>query len=175
MKEVVAQLAKADNLRNLRAAPAPSGVVYAVGGPEYPNSSYWATRNMEEYERDEYETDDEEHGYAATSESESSVDTVKQRKTKKKKETKRSNSRSRRSSSRPRREKEQTVNKDCKHCKANRSTSRHPQIPEANCFWNPQWKGFRPKSICNQLEGAEFKARAKFTPELGGYPLSDSE
>lgn len=69
----------------------------------------------------------------------------------------------------------QTVNKDCKHCKANRSISRHPQIPEANCFWNPQWKGFRPKSICNQLEGAEFKARAKFTPELGGYPLSDSE
>jgi predicted phage gp36 major capsid-like protein len=130
---------------------------------------------MEEYERNEYETDDEEHGYAATSESESSVDTVKQRKTKKKKETKRSNSRSRRSSSRPRREKEQTVNKDCKHCKANRSTSRHPQIPEANCFWNPQWKGFRPKSICNQLEGAEFKARAKFTPELGGYPLADSE
>jgi hypothetical protein len=174
LKAVVTELATADNLRDLRAAPAPSGVAYAVAASEYPNSSFWATRNMEDHERDEYETDDEERAYAARSDSESSVEIIKQRKKKKEKETKRSNSRSRRSSS-SRRETVRSVNKDCKHCKANRSTSRHPQIPEANCFWNPQWKGFRPKSICNQLEGAEFKARSKFTPELGGYPLSDSD
>lgn len=173
LKAVVAELAKADNLRDLRAAPAPSSVAYAVAATEYPNSAFWATRNLEDLEGDEFETDDDEQAYAATSESESSVETVKKRK-KKKKASKRSSSRSR-GSSRSRKDKEQTVNKDCKHCKANRSTSRHPHIPEANCFWNPKWKGFRPKSICNQMEGVEFKARTKFTPELGGYPESDSE
>jgi hypothetical protein len=171
LKNVVTKLAKADNLRDLRAAPAPSGVAYAVAAPEYPNGEYWAARSIASYD-----TDDEEQAFAAASESESSVETVKKKK-KKKKDTKkefpkRSNSRSRKSS----RARKETVNKDCKHCKKNRSTSRHPQITEASCYWNPQWKGYRPKNICNQLEGAEFKERSGFTPALGGYPeLSDSE
>ena len=162
LKDVVATLAKADNLRDLRAAPAPSGVALAVADPTYPNGNFWATRNMTAHG---YDTDDDEHAFAAASESESSVETTNQRK-KKKKETMRSNSRSR-GRSRARQAKDQTVNKDCKHCRANRSTARHPHIPETNCFWNPQWKGWRPKTICNQLEGVEFKARAKFPPELG--------
>lgn len=170
LKTVVTKLATADNLRDLRAASAPSGVAHAVAAPEYPNGEYWAARSVASYDMD-----DGEQACAAESESESSVETVKKHKKKKKdtkKDTKRSNSRSRRSS----RSRKETVNKDCKHCKKNRSTSRHPQIPEASCFWNPQWKGYRPKFICNQLEGAEFKERSGFTPALGGYPvLSDSE
>jgi hypothetical protein len=44
-------------------------------------------------------------------------------------------------------------------------------------MWNKKYKGYRFKSICDELE-VEFKPRIKFLADLGGYAEkndSDSE
>jgi hypothetical protein len=45
------------------------------------------------------------------------------------------------------------------------------------CMWNKKYKGYRFKSICDELE-VDFKPRIKFLADLGGYAEkkdSDSE
>ena len=55
----------------------------------------------------------------------------------------------------------------CPHCKKYHRRKSHHVEPE-KCMWNKKYKGYRFKSICDELE-VEFKPRIKFTADLGGY------
>jgi hypothetical protein len=41
-------------------------------------------------------------------------------------------------------------------------------------MWNKKYKGYRYKSICDELE-VEFKPRHTFSADLGGYEDSDTD
>ncbi len=60
----------------------------------------------------------------------------------------------------------------CPHCKKFHRTKPHC-VSEDKCMWNKKYKGYRFKSICNELEVA-FKPCHKFTADLGGYAKRDS-
>ncbi len=57
--------------------------------------------------------------------------------------------------------------KTCPHCKKYHRRKSHHVEPD-KCMWNKKYKGYRFKSICNELE-VEFKPCIKFTADLGGY------
>ncbi len=55
----------------------------------------------------------------------------------------------------------------CPHCKKYQCKKPHCVEPD-KCMWNKKYKGYRFKSICNELE-VELKSRIKFLADLGGY------
>ena len=63
---------------------------------------------------------------------------------------------------------------DCQHCKKFHRKKPHKHIEPEKCMWNKKYKGYRFKSICDELE-VEFKPRITFDAELGGYADSDTE
>ncbi len=68
--------------------------------------------------------------------------------------------------------KKQHVKITCPNCKKFHRTKPH-HISKDKCMWNKKYKGYRFKSICNELEVA-FKPCHKFTANLGGYAERDS-
>ena len=62
---------------------------------------------------------------------------------------------------------EEDVN-DCPHCKKFKRRKPHTHITHDKCMWNKKYKGYRFKSICNELE-VNFKPRHKFSSKMGGY------
>jgi hypothetical protein len=61
---------------------------------------------------------------------------------------------------------------DCPHCKMYGNRCPHPKTPHEKCFWNKEWKGWRPRPVCDELE-VTFKPRSKFSAELGGLRNDD--
>ena len=59
----------------------------------------------------------------------------------------------------------------CPHCKKYHRKKPHCVEPD-KCMWNKKYKGYRFKSICDQLE-VDFKPRIKFSADLGGYAEKD--
>jgi len=55
----------------------------------------------------------------------------------------------------------------CPHCKKYHRKKSH-RVELDKCMWNKKYKGYRFKSICDELE-VDFKPRHKFTADLGGY------
>ncbi len=55
----------------------------------------------------------------------------------------------------------------CPHCKKFHRTKPHC-ISKDKCMWNKKYKGYRFKSICDELEVA-FKPYHKFTGDLGEW------
>ncbi len=55
----------------------------------------------------------------------------------------------------------------CPHCKKYHCRKSYRIKPD-KCMWNKKYKGYRFKSICDELK-VEFKPRIKFTADLGGY------
>ena len=128
----------------------------------------------------EYET-----AYAATTDntSNTSIKTYAKhrhhQKKEKKKEAKKKKEKKKRLSSRGRRRRDINVNgkgNDCTHCNKFERRKPHPHIPHNKCMWNKKYKGYRFKSICDELE-VNFKPRHKFSSKMGGYkdPNSDEE
>ena len=79
-----------------------------------------------------------------------------------------------RRSRRRRKKDEEWETNDCPHCKKFHRKKPHAVEPE-KCMWNKKYKGYRFKSICDELE-VEFKPRITFDAELlGGYADSDTE
>ena len=77
------------------------------------------------------------------------------------------------------REKEKEKAKDdepkkntCPHCKKYHRKKPHRVKPD-KCMWNKKYKGYRFKSICDELE-VDFKPRIKFLADLGGYAEKDN-
>ena len=59
----------------------------------------------------------------------------------------------------------------CPHCKKYHRKKPHCVEPD-KCMWNKKYKGYRFKSICDELE-VDFKPRIKFSADLGGYAVKD--
>jgi hypothetical protein len=59
----------------------------------------------------------------------------------------------------------------CPHCKKYHRKKSH-RVKLDKCMWNKKYKGYRFKSICNELEVA-FKPRITFTADLGGYAAKE--
>jgi hypothetical protein len=60
----------------------------------------------------------------------------------------------------------------CPHCKGYHRKKSHRNEPD-KCLWNKKYKGYRFKSICNELE-VDFKPCIKFTADLGDYAEKDN-
>jgi hypothetical protein len=59
----------------------------------------------------------------------------------------------------------------CPHCKKyHRKKSHRVELDE--CMWNKKYKGYRFKSICNELKVA-FKPRITLTVDLDGYAAKE--
>ena len=56
---------------------------------------------------------------------------------------------------------------NCPHCKKFNRRRPHPNVPKEKCFWNKKYKGWRPSTVCNELE-IDFKPQRKFTAKLEG-------
>jgi hypothetical protein len=112
-----------------------------------------------------------ESAYGASSDSGSSEERHKSRK--------RENKKAKKSKSRGKKKKEKDKDdkpkkNTCPHCKKYHRKKSHCIKPD-KCMWNKKYKGYRFKSICNELE-VDFKSRIKFTADLGGYAeKEDSE
>ena len=59
----------------------------------------------------------------------------------------------------------------CPHCKKYHRKKPHRVEPD-KCMWNKKYKGYRFKSIFDELE-VDFKPRIKFLADLGGYAEKD--
>ncbi len=59
----------------------------------------------------------------------------------------------------------------CPHYKKYHRKKSHHIKPD-KCMWNKKYKGYRFKSICNELEVA-FKPCITFTADLGGYAAKE--
>ncbi len=60
----------------------------------------------------------------------------------------------------------------CPHCKKYGNHRPHPKTPHEKCFWNKEWKGWRPCPVCDELE-VTFKPRSKFSAKLGSLRNDD--
>jgi hypothetical protein len=60
----------------------------------------------------------------------------------------------------------------CPHCKKYHCKKAHCIEPD-KCMWNKKYKGYRFKSICDELK-IDFKQRINFLTDLGGYAEKDN-
>ena len=105
-----------------------------------------------------------ESAYGASSDSGYSEERCKSRE--------RENMKTKKSKPRGKKKKEKTKDDEpkkntCSHCKKYHRKKSHRIEPD-KCMWNKKYKGYRFKSICNELK-VDFKPRIKFTADLGGY------
>jgi hypothetical protein len=163
LQNILMELAGANGVRVLKDAPAPStgtanSVVDSVsflhtmmdGGDtdsEYTESAYGATSESSSEEARKPRGRDRNRGKRSKSHS----------KNDKKKKTKDSN--------------DLSMTNNCPHCKKFHRKKPHRVKPE-KCMWNKKYKGYRFKSICDELE-IVFKPCHKFTAELGGYATKE--
>ncbi len=61
---------------------------------------------------------------------------------------------------------------DCPHCKRYGNSCPYPKTPHEKGFLNKEWKGWRPRPVCNELE-VTFKPCSKFSAKLGGLRNDD--
>ena len=160
LTDILQELAAADSVRILKEAPEPE-----IGSAHAVDEQMTLLQQMMQQASIPPTTDYEE-AMAAQSDSESSADTKRRSRSK----SRNSRGGGRRGQSRGRGGGNRPKNK-CKHCKRMAPYAR--KHPENKCHWNKDWKGYRPKHICDELE-LKFKPRIKFSSEMGGYP-SDSE
>jgi len=158
---ILAELAAADAVRQLKDAPAPDkGFANAVA------EQYSALAQL--FQGAAYDGSSDDDGTAAAaSDSDDTRSTKrgrkKDKKRSKKKEKKRDKSRSKSKS---------RIKHKCPHCKAQKRNAPHPEhIPYDKCNWNPAYKGFRQAWVCKIMK-IDFKPRKEFTAELGGYAKS---
>ena len=164
MTAVLAELAKADAIRNLQDAPTSlSGAANAVQ-----DSVSLLTQMMQEAH------DYEEEANAVHSDSESSAETKSRKKPAKRsgRSKDRRTYRRNRSKSRARSDSEDEEEVTCKHCLKYHRKKAHPWLSEKKCGWNSAYKGWRPKWMCEEL-GIEYQGRHNFTESMGGSKPDD--
>ena len=160
---ILKELAGADGVRDYKEAPAPSaGAAHSVTE---------AVTFLQQMIGGDNDSDYSESAFGVSTDSDSS------------KETRRSKSRSGRDKTKKKdkkKDKKKSKKKDaewkendCPHCKKFHRKKPHKVEPD-KCMWNKKYKGYRFKSIADELE-VEFKPRHTFTTELGGYEDSDTD
>ena len=158
LADIIKILGVADGLRDFKVAPGPETANAANDEEDMSTLHAIVMEAMAADEEEDTSSDDESVAYTANFE----------KKKKEEQQSGRSSSRGRsksrgRSESRPR---ERTVNDGCKHCKSYQSTRKHPNQSEEQCYFNPKWKGWRPKWVCNEMEDVVFKGKHRFTKDL---------
>ena len=147
ISDMLLLFAGADAVRNLSEAPASL--------PESALAVDLVTQILQERDHGAHDDTSTEYASAVTSDSDSSAKTRRSRK--------KSNDRRGRSTSRRR---GQSRNRrddsiECRHCdKVNRRPT-HVGIAEADCFFNPKRKGWRPEWVCDKL-GVEYVPQKHF-------------
>jgi hypothetical protein len=156
LQTILTELAGADGVRTLKDAPAPNaGTAHSVA-----NSVSFLNSMMLNSDTDSEYT---ESAYGASSDSGSSEERRKSKKTKKLKD---------REKKKKEKDKDNEPKKNtCPHCKKYHRRKPHRVEPD-KCMWNAKYKGYRFKSICDELE-VDFKPRIKFPAALGGYAEKD--
>jgi hypothetical protein len=156
LQTILTELAGVDGVRALKDAPAPNaGTAHSVTNTvSFLNSMM----NIDS------ESDYTESAYGASSDSGSSEERHKL--------CERENKKAKKSKSRGKKKKEKDKDNKpkkntCPHCKKCHRKKSHRVKPDKG-MWNKKYKGYRFKSICNELE-VDFKPRIKFTADLGGY------
>ena len=160
-EEVLKELASADGVRKLKDAPEPSlQQANAVN-----NQISYLTKLMQETATAPAEDDSshytEDYGYesanAATSNSESSRESrrPRERRTPRKADRKSSRrdrgGRDRSRARDPSRERPKVKDNPCKWCRKYKRPYPH-EVKEKECFWNPAFKGYRKKWVCDEME-----------------------
>lgn len=157
---MTSELAAADAVRQLSDAPAPS----TETANSVAESVALLTQMMQQA------NDYEESAFAAQSDSESSTEKKSRRKSSRRNNSRNSRNRSR---SRDSRGSKKSINKACPHCTKYKRRTTHDNIPNDKCHWNKNYKGFRPKWICDEMD-LKYVGRHEFSSDMGGYP-SDSD
>ena len=164
LKAVLAELATADAVRSLREAPA----------PEQAHEKQANEISFVGYEDEESDDDDStyhESAYAASSSDESTIKSRRSRSTKRRtKGDDKSRSQKGKDKDKQKKTGKKSSDNECPHCRKLGKRG-HPNVPKEKCYWNKSYKGWRPDSICKELE-VEFKPKKYFTPENGGWPVS---
>ena len=172
LEDIVQQLSKADELRDFKEAPAPESANAVLGSTE---NKELIQSMMEAYaaQDEEYSSDDDEsEAMAANYDSDASADN---RRSHRRRARSQSGARGGRSRSRARvSESERKKNLECIHCEDFGRDNRHPNVSPDNCYYNPKFKGFRPKGVCDDMEGVTFRGKDKFTKDLS-RPLKKGE
>ncbi len=156
LQTILMEFAGADGVRALKDAPEPNaGTVHSVA-----NSVSFLNSMMNINSKSDYT----ESAYGASSDSGSSEERYKSRE--------HENMKAKKSKSHGKKKKEKAKDdkpkKDtCPHCKKYHRKKFHCIKPD-KCMWNKKYKGYRFKSICNELK-VDFKPRIKFTADLGRY------
>jgi hypothetical protein len=156
LQTILTELAGANRVRALKDAPAPNaGTAHSVT-----NSVSFLNTMMNGNTDSEYT----ESAYGASSNSGSSEERHKYREREHKKIKKPKSCKKKKKA----KDKDDKPKKNtCPHCKKYHCRKSHCIEPD-KCMWNKKYKGYRFKSICNELK-VEFKPRIKFTADLGGY------
>jgi hypothetical protein len=150
LQTILTELAGADGVRALKYAPAPNaGTAHSVANSvSFLNSMMMNSNTNSKYTKS---------AYGASSDSGSSEERCKSCDRKHKK-TKKPKSRG---NKKKEKDKDNKPKKNtCPHCKKyNRKKSHH--VEPDKCMWNKKYKGYRFRSICNELE-VEFKPHGRF-------------
>jgi hypothetical protein len=161
LQTILTELTDANGVRALKDTPAPNaGTAHsAANSVSFLNSMMMNGNTDSEYT---------ESAYGASSNSGSSEERHKSRNCEHKK-TKKSNSRG---NKKKEKDKDNEPKKNiCPNCKKYYCKKSHCVEPD-KCMWNKKYKGYRFKSICDELE-VDFKPRIKFMADLGGYAEKD--
>ncbi len=161
LQDIMKELAGADGVRELKDAPAPgTGTAHSVA-----DSVSYLSAMMDA----NTDTNYSKSAYAATSDSESYKEARKPR------GRERHKSKSRHSGHEKDKKgaKKQQEKNTCPHCIKFHHIKPHC-VSKDKCMWSKKYKGYRFKSICDELEVA-FKPRHKFAADLGGYAERDSD
>jgi hypothetical protein len=154
---MLAELAGADAVRNL--AEAPTSLPERANAVSAVMSSI--LRNSEAFETDDDE-DTTEYASAVASESDSSVETRRPRRKSHDKRGRSSSTKHRRGASRGRgRDTDEREEVKCKHCKKADRVATHVGIAEADCYFNPKHKAWKPEWVCDRLE-IDYVPKRKF-------------
>jgi hypothetical protein len=161
LQTILTELAGADGVRALRDAPAPNaGTAHSVAkSVSFLNSMMLNSDTGSEYT---------ESAYGASSDSGSSEE--------KRKSREREHKKTKKATVREKKEKEKAKDDEPKkntspHCKKSHRRKPHRVEPD-KCMWNKKYKGYRFKSICDELE-VNFKPRMTFSVALGRYAEQD--
>jgi hypothetical protein len=156
LQTILTELAGADGVKALKDAPAPNaGTAHSVATSVSFLNSVINIDSKSNYAKS---------AYGASSDSGSSEERRKLRK--------HENKKAKKSKSCGKKKKEKAKDDEpkkntCLHCKKYHRKKSHC-VKLDKCMWNKKYKGYRFKSICNELK-LDFKPRIKFTVDLGGY------
>jgi hypothetical protein len=162
LQTILTELAGADGVRALKDAPAPNaGTANSVANSvSFLNSMMLNSDINSEYT---------ESAYGASKDSSSSEEQCKSRDREHKKAKKKPKSQEKKKKVKDK-DKEPKLN-SCPHCKKYHRRKVH-RVKPGKCTWNKKYKGYRFKSICNELD-VEFKPSIKITADLDGYVEKD--